>query len=101
MFTICSRHRPSRRSPGRRPEGPGQGPVKPESAGSGPVTGKTRGFWLTLILKHQMQRNGRGREVNAISGKGSLAIRTPSVAPCVLVGASDLVENSRCAFGVK
>ncbi len=44
MFTICSRHRPSRRSPGRRPEGPGQGPVKPESAGFGPVTGKTRGF---------------------------------------------------------
>ncbi len=44
MFTICSRHRPSRRSPGRRSDGPGQGPVKPESAGFGPIPGKTRGF---------------------------------------------------------
>ncbi len=44
MFTICSRHRPSRRNPGRRSDGPGQGPVKPESAGFGPIPGKTRGF---------------------------------------------------------
>ncbi len=44
MFTICSRHRPSRRSPGRRSDGPGQGPVKPDSAGFGPIPGKTRGF---------------------------------------------------------
>ncbi len=44
MFTICSRHRPFRRSPGRRPKGPGHGPVKPESAGFGPIPGKTRGF---------------------------------------------------------
>ncbi len=36
--------RPSRRSPGRRSDGPGQGPVKPESAGFGPIPGKTRGF---------------------------------------------------------
>ncbi len=50
MFTICSRHRPSRRSHGRRSDGPGQGPVKPESAGSGPVTGKTRGFLADTIL---------------------------------------------------
>ena len=49
MFIICSRHRPSRRSPGRRPEGPGHGPVKPESAGFGPVTGKTRGFLADTI----------------------------------------------------
>ncbi len=48
MFTICSRHRPSRRSPGRRSDGPGHGPVKPESAGFGPIPGKTRGFWQTL-----------------------------------------------------
>ncbi len=44
MFTICSRHRPSRRSPGRRSDGPGHGPVKPESTGFGPIPGKTRGF---------------------------------------------------------
>ncbi len=44
MFTICYRHRPSRRCPGRRSDGPGQGPVKPESAGFGPIPGKTRGF---------------------------------------------------------
>ncbi len=44
MLIICSRRRPSYRSPGRRPEGPGHGPVKPESAGFGPIPGKTRGF---------------------------------------------------------
>ncbi len=49
MFTICSRHRPSRRSPGRRSDGPGQGPVKPESAGFGPIPGKTRGFLADTI----------------------------------------------------
>ncbi len=36
--------RPSRRTPGRRSDGPGQGPVKPESTGFGPIPGKTRGF---------------------------------------------------------
>ncbi len=54
MFTICSRHRPSRRSPGRRSNGPGQGPVKPESAGFGPIPGKTRGFLADTIVN----RNG-------------------------------------------
>ncbi len=54
MFTICSRHRPSRRSPGRRPEGPGQSSVKPESAGFGPVTGKTRGFLADTTLGGRM-----------------------------------------------
>ncbi len=51
MFTICSRHRPSRRSPGRRSDGPGQGPVKPESAGFGPIPGKTRGFLADTRLR--------------------------------------------------
>ncbi len=51
MFTICSRHRPSRRSPGRRSDGPGQGPVKPESAGFGPIPGKTRGFLADTMLQ--------------------------------------------------
>ncbi len=51
MFIICSRPRPSRRSPERRSDGPGQGPVKPESAGSGPVTGKTRGFLADTMYK--------------------------------------------------
>ncbi len=50
MFTICSRHRPSRRSPGRRSDGPGHGPVKPESAGFGPIPGKTRGFLADTML---------------------------------------------------
>ncbi len=49
MFTICSRHRPSRRTPGRRSDGPGQGPVKPESTGFGPIPGKTRGCLVDTI----------------------------------------------------
>ncbi len=56
MFIICSCHRPSRRSPGRRPDGPSHGPVKPESAGFGPIPGKTRGFWQTLGNRAEADR---------------------------------------------
>ncbi len=56
MFTICSRHQPSRRSPGRRSDGPGQGPVKPESAGFGPIPGKTRGFLAETIYQPAERR---------------------------------------------
>ncbi len=58
MFTICYRHRPSRRSPGQRSEGPGQGPVKPESAGSGPIPGKTRGFLADTTLEQPFDLSG-------------------------------------------
>ncbi len=54
MFTICSRHRPSRRSPGRCSDGPGHGPVKPESAGFGPIPGKTRGFLADTTISGEV-----------------------------------------------
>ncbi len=69
MFTICYRHRPSRRSPGRRSDGPGQGPVKPESAGFGPVTGKTRGFLADTIYENPKRIQSPHTDSPANSGR--------------------------------
>ncbi len=44
MFIICSRHRPSRRSPGRRSDGPGQGSREAGIRRIRPDPRKTRGF---------------------------------------------------------
>ncbi len=61
MFIICSHHRPSHRSPGRRSDGPGQGPVKPESAGFSPIPGKTRGFLADTIVGSEYSTSIAGR----------------------------------------
>ncbi len=68
MFTICSRHRPSRRSPGRRSDGSGHGPVKPESAGFGPIPGRTRGFlaYTTLSVAACATLFGRTERLHAL-----------------------------------
>ncbi len=95
MFIICSRHRPSRRSPGRRSDGPGHGPMKPESAGFGPNPGKTRGFLADTIV------TARDSETLLLGSAGIFTFPTevasgPDIAPEVCDRPSQLT-----AAGVK